>query len=91
MEDKFEVAFLNELDTKIFDDYFYQCLLKNIVALTEKQEEKIENGCSTCACLEQVNIENDDRMCACLEQANNKIDSKTCTCLDASENTKCLS
>ena len=55
MEDKFEVAFLNELDTKIFDGYFYKHLLKNVVALKEKQEEKIENGYSTCACLEQVN------------------------------------
>ena len=49
MKDEFEVEYLNELDTEIFDEYFYKHLLSNVVKLI-KERSKIDD--KTCACLD---------------------------------------
>ena len=49
MKDKFEVEYLNALDTEIFDEYFYKHLLSNVVKLIK---EKSKIGDKTCACLD---------------------------------------
>ena len=49
MKDEFEVEYLNELDTEIFDEYFYKHLLSNVVKLI-KEKSKIDD--KTCACLD---------------------------------------
>ena len=55
MKKKLKVKFMNEFDVNIFDEYFYKHMLNNVVSLLQKKEEKSQNGCRTCACLEQVN------------------------------------
>ena len=54
MKDKFEVIFLNEFDSNIFDEYFYKHLLSKIVNLIKAKEEQTQNGSKTCACHRQV-------------------------------------
>ena len=53
MKDEFEVEYLNELDTEIFDEYFYKHLLSNVVKLI-KEKSKIDD--KTCACLETSGV-----------------------------------
>ncbi len=67
---KLKVEFLNELDTNVFDGYFYKQILNNVVNLI-----KLQNNCRTCTCLEQVN---EIMTCPCLEQVNEIM---TCPCL----------
>ena len=54
MKKKLKVKFVNEFDVNIFDEYFYKQMLNNVVCLLQKKEGKFQNGCKTCACLEQV-------------------------------------
>ena len=42
MQDIIKVVFLNEFDTSIFDDTFYSHLLKNVVNLMKKEEQKMD-------------------------------------------------
>lgn len=72
MKDKFEVVFINEFDPNIFDEYFFKRLLSNVVNLMKKKEEKLQNDCRTCACLEQAKQQNATLTCACHRQVEDK-------------------
>ena len=42
LQDIIKVVFLNEFDANIFDDAFYSHLLKNVVNLIKKEEQKMD-------------------------------------------------